>query len=71
LTADQAAFAAFQTGLEKECCGVKKTLDGLMIQKALDESRIRVIAVKDKEARSKIAEQARVLGIDDKNGVNA
>jgi predicted nucleic acid-binding protein len=60
-----------------------------MIQKALDESRIRVIAVKDKKLVQKVqwdsglgrgeaeaivlalAEQARVLGIDDKNGINA
>jgi predicted nucleic acid-binding protein/predicted HTH domain antitoxin len=60
-----------------------------MIQKALDESRIRVIAVKDRKLVTKLqrdfgigrgeaeaivlalAEKARVLGIDDKNGINA
>jgi len=60
-----------------------------MIQKALDESRISVIAVKDKKLVTKLqgdfglgrgeaeaivlalAEKARVLGIDDKNGINA
>jgi len=60
-----------------------------MIQKALDESRIRVIAVKDRKLVAKLqgdfdlgrgeaeaivlalAEKARVLGIDDKNGINA
>jgi predicted nucleic acid-binding protein len=75
--------------VEKECCGVKKSLDALMIQKALDESRIRVIAVKDRKLVQKVqgdfglgggeaeaivlalAEKARVLGIDDKNGINA
>jgi predicted nucleic acid-binding protein len=31
--------------VEKECCSVKKSLDALMIRKALDESRTRVIAV--------------------------
>jgi predicted nucleic acid-binding protein len=75
--------------VEKECCRVKKSLDALMIQKALDESRIRAIAVKDRRLVTKLqgdfglgrgeaeaivlalAERARVLGIDDKNGINA
>jgi predicted nucleic acid-binding protein len=75
--------------VEKECCSVKKSLDALMIRKALDESRIRVIAVKNRKLVTKIqedfglgrgeaeaivlalAEKARVLGIDDKNGINA
>jgi len=75
--------------VEKECCDVKKSLDALMIRKALDESRIRVIAVKDRKLVTKLegdlglgrgeaeavvlafAEKARVLGIDDKNGINA
>jgi predicted nucleic acid-binding protein len=75
--------------VEKECCGVKRSLDALMIQKALDESRIRVVAVKNKKLVTKLegdfglgrgeaeaivlalAEKARVLGIDDKNGINA
>jgi predicted nucleic acid-binding protein len=60
-----------------------------MIQKGLDESRIRVITVKDRKLVQKLqgdfglgrveaeaivlalAEKARVLGIDDKNGINA
>jgi predicted nucleic acid-binding protein len=75
--------------VEKECCGVKKSLDALMIQKALDESRIRAVAVKDRKLVTKlqedfglgrgeaeaivlaVAEKAEVLGIDDKNGINA
>jgi predicted nucleic acid-binding protein len=75
--------------VEKECCGVKKSLDALMIQKALNESRIRVISVKDRKLVTKLqgdfglgrgeaaaivlalAEKAQVLGIDDKNGINA
>jgi predicted nucleic acid-binding protein len=75
--------------VEKECCSVKKSLDALMIRKALDESRIRVIAVKNRKLVTKIqedfglgrgeaeaivlalAEKARILGIDDKNGINA
>jgi predicted nucleic acid-binding protein len=75
--------------VEKECCSVKKSLDALMIRKALDESRIKVIGVKDRKLVTKVqedfglgrgeaqaivlalAEKARVLGIDDKNGINA
>ena len=75
--------------VEKECCRVKKSLDALMIQEALDESRIRVIAVKNRRLVTKLqgdfglgrgeaeaivlalAERARILGIDDKNGINA
>jgi len=40
--------------VEKECCGVKKTLDALMIQKAIDESRIRVITVKNSKLVNKL-----------------
>jgi predicted nucleic acid-binding protein len=75
--------------VEKECCRVKKSLDAPMIQKALDEARIRVIAVKDRKLVTRLqgdfglsrgeaeaivlalAETTRVLGIDDKNGINA
>jgi predicted nucleic acid-binding protein len=77
--------------VEKECCGVKKSLDALIIQKALDESRISVIAIaiKDRKLVTKLqrdfglgrgeaeaivlalGNKARVLGIDDKNGINA
>jgi predicted nucleic acid-binding protein len=75
--------------VEKECCSVKTSLDALMIRKALDESRIRVIAAKDKKLVAKLqadfglgrgegeaivvalAEKARLIGIDDKNGINA
>ena len=35
--------------VERECCGVKKTLDAMMIQKALDESQIRVKAVRNRK----------------------
>ncbi|MGB6430006.1 MAG: hypothetical protein WBF06_05440 [Candidatus Acidiferrales bacterium] len=40
--------------VERECCGSKKTLDGLVIRKALDESRIRVVAVKDRRLVRKL-----------------
>jgi predicted nucleic acid-binding protein len=75
--------------VEKECCSVKKSLDALMIQKALDESKIQVIPVKNPKLVMKLrgdfglgrgeaeaivlalTEKAQVLGIDDKNGINA
>jgi predicted nucleic acid-binding protein len=73
----------------RECCGVKKTLDALMIQKALDESRMRVMPVSNKKFVAKLQadfslgrgeaeaialalkERAQLLGMDDKNGINA
>ncbi len=75
--------------VEKECCSSKKALDALIIQKALDESRIEVVAVKNRRLVAKLqadfslgkgeAEaialaltgKAQLLGIDDKNGINA
>jgi len=73
----------------RECCAAKKTLDALMIQKALDESRIKLILVKNRKLVAKLQtdfslgqgeaeaialaqkERARIVGIDDKNGINA
>jgi predicted nucleic acid-binding protein len=56
---------AFLTGIEwevavpvevaRECCGAKKTLDAFMIQKALDESRVKVLAVKNKKLVAKLS----------------
>lgn len=46
--------AAIPVEVERECCGVKKTLDALVIQKALDESRIKVIEVKNKKLVAKL-----------------
>jgi predicted nucleic acid-binding protein len=75
--------------VEKECCAVKKTLDAHMIQKAIGESRILSIAVKNKKIAAKLqtdfslgkgeaeaialalTEKAQLVGIDDKNGINA
>jgi len=87
--ADIELEAAIPIEVEKECCGVKKSLDALLIQKALDELRLKVIAVKNRKLVVKLqgdfdlgrgeaeaivlalAEKAQVLGIDDKNGINA
>ncbi len=75
--------------VEKECCAVKKSFDALIIQKAVQESKIRVIEVKNRKLVARLrgdfgigrgeaeaialalAESARILGIDDKNGINA
>ena len=80
---------AIPAEVEKECCVVKKTLDALMIQKAVQESNIKVVDVKNKKVVTKLradfglgrgeaeaialalAEKAEILGIDDKNGINA
>jgi predicted nucleic acid-binding protein len=73
----------------RECCGAKKTLDALMIQRALYESTIKVIPTKNTKLVAKLQidfglgrgeaeaialalkERARIIGIDDKNGINA
>lgn len=73
----------------RECCGAKKTLDALMIQKAIDESKIELVLVKNKKLVAKLQadfslgqgeseaialalkERARIIAIDDKNGINA
>src|ERR1039458_3842374 len=41
--------AAIPVEVKKECCGIKKSLDALLIQNALDELRIKVIAVKNRK----------------------
>ncbi len=81
--------AAIPEEVARECCRAKKTLDALMIQKALDESRMRVAVVKNKKLLAKLSsdfslgrgeaeaialalkEKAQLIGIDDKNGINA
>lgn len=40
--------------VERECCAAKKTLDGLMIQKAVAESKIRVVNVKNRSLVAKL-----------------
>lgn len=75
--------------VERECRGFKKALDAVIIQKALDESRIKTVVIKNRRLVAKLQadfslgrgeaeaialalnEKAQVLGIDDKNGINA
>jgi predicted nucleic acid-binding protein len=81
--------ATIPIAVHRECCGGKKTLDGLMIQKVVDDSRLEVAKVKDRTAIAKMREDfslgageaevialalqsnAQLVGIDDKNGINA
>jgi predicted nucleic acid-binding protein len=80
---------AIPVEVERECCRVKKTLDALVIQMEVEDSRIQVLAVKNHKIVSRlqadfslgsgeaeaialaIREQSQLLGIDDKNGINA
>lgn len=75
--------------VERECCGSQKALDAVIIQRALDESRIETVVVKNRRLVAKfqadfslgkgeaeaialaLNEEAQLLGIDDKNGINA
>jgi predicted nucleic acid-binding protein len=80
---------AVPKAIEEECCGDRKTLDALMIQKAVDGSRIKVKTVKSRKLVAKLEldfsmargeseaialalqESALLVGIDDKQGINA
>jgi predicted nucleic acid-binding protein len=80
---------AIPAEVEKECRGSKKALDVVIIQRALDESRIKTVVVKNRRLVAKLqadfslgrgeaeaialalSEEAEVVGIDDKNGINA
>ena len=80
---------AIPAEVEKECCGSKKALDALIIQRAVDESRIKTVVVRSRRLVAKLqadfslgrgaaeaialalSEKAEVVGIDDKNGINA
>jgi len=81
--------AAIPVEVEKECCGVQKSFDALMIARAVQGARISVVEVKDRKLLPKlradfslgrgeaeaialaVAERARLVGMDDKNGINA
>jgi predicted nucleic acid-binding protein len=45
---------AIPKAVEEECCGGKKTLDAFMIQKAVEQSRIKVKAVKSRKLATKL-----------------
>ena len=80
---------AIPAEVARECYGAKKTLDALLIQKAVDESAIEVISVKNRKLVTKLQtdfslgqgeaeaialavnEKASIIGIDDKNGIDA
>jgi predicted nucleic acid-binding protein len=47
---------AIPVEVEKECCETKKSLDALTIEKALRESRISVVAVKNRKFVTKLEE---------------
>jgi predicted nucleic acid-binding protein len=47
--------AAVPAAVERECCGKKNSLDALRIRKALEESRIKLIAVENVKLVSKLA----------------
>ena len=87
--ANAGVAVAIPAEVARECCGSKKALDAVVIQKALDESRIKTIVVKNRRLVAKLQadfslgkgeaeaialavnEKAQLLGIDDKNGINA
>ena len=80
---------AVPSEVEKECCGSKKALDAMIIQKVLDESRIEVFTLRNRRLVAKLQtdfslgrgeaeaialaldEKAQIVGIDDKNGIDA
>jgi uncharacterized protein len=45
---------AIPVEVERECCGFKKTLDAAIIQKALDDSRIEIVAVRSRRLVAKL-----------------
>jgi predicted nucleic acid-binding protein len=75
--------------VEKECVSSKKALDAIIIQKALDKSRIEVFTFRNRRLVAKLQtdfslgrgeveaialtlnENAQIVGIDDKNGIDA
>jgi predicted nucleic acid-binding protein len=51
-----AMAVAIPKAVEEECCAGKKTLDALMIQRAADESRIKIKTVKNRKLVTKLEE---------------
>jgi predicted nucleic acid-binding protein len=54
--ADITLRAAIPVEVARECCGVKKSLDALLIQKALNDLKLKVIAVKNRKLVLKLQE---------------
>jgi predicted nucleic acid-binding protein len=54
--ADITLRAAIPVEVARECCGVKKSLDALLIQKTLDDLKLKVIAVKNRKLVLKLQE---------------
>lgn len=52
--ANVSAAVAVPVEVAKECCGPKKALDAVMIQRALDETRIKTIALKNRRFAVKL-----------------
>ena len=42
--------------VERECCQAKKKLDALLIQKAIDQNRVKVAAVKNRKLLKRVLE---------------
>jgi predicted nucleic acid-binding protein len=42
--------------VERECCGSKKALDAVIIQRAIDESRIKTLVIKNRRLVAKFQE---------------
>jgi predicted nucleic acid-binding protein len=51
---DEGPEIAIPVEVEKECCEGKKSLDALIIRKALTEARIRVIPIKDRKLVARV-----------------
>jgi hypothetical protein len=86
---DIAMEVAIPKAVEEECCGATKTLDALIIRKALDEAKIKVRKVRNGKLITKLVadfnmgrgeaeaialaleEKARIVGIDDRVGIDA
>jgi predicted nucleic acid-binding protein len=54
--ADVSVPVAIPGEVEKECCGSKKVLDAVIIQRAIDESRIKTFVVKNRRLVAKLQE---------------
>jgi predicted nucleic acid-binding protein len=49
-------LVAIPEEVERECCGSKKALDAVIIQRAIDESRIKTLVIKNRRLVAKFQE---------------